>query len=102
MFEVCHNKSAMRAGGVMRKKRSRLRTSEILEACRPSEEARASSAFTVKSTLFSSEIFHLCVSPNKALEPTRTAVTPRAIADSCLHARFAGARVAPAVRVAHL
>ena len=40
--------------------------------------------------------------PNKAPEPTRTAVMPRAIADSVSHADLAGARATPAVRVAHL
>lgn len=40
--------------------------------------------------------------PNKAPEPTTTAVTPRAIAHSISHARPAGARGAPAVVVAHL
>jgi hypothetical protein len=40
--------------------------------------------------------------PNKAPEPTTTAVMPRAIADSILPARLAGARVTPAVVVAHL
>ena len=35
--------------------------------------------------------FHMCVSPNKALEPTVRSVTPRA-----------DARVAPALPVAHL
>ena len=45
---------------------------------------------------------HRQLSPNKAPEPTTTAVMPRAIADSILIARLAGARVTPAVVVAHL
>ena len=39
--------------------------------------------------------------PNKAPEPTRTSVTPRAFV-SAVFARLAAARGAPAVRVAHL
>jgi hypothetical protein len=41
-------------------------------------------------------------SPNKTLEPTTMAVTPRAIALSFSHAPLAGARGAPAMVVAHL
>ena len=41
-------------------------------------------------------------SPNKAPEPTPTAVTRRAIAFWFLHTRPASARRAPAVVVAHL
>ena len=40
--------------------------------------------------------------PNKAPEPTTTAAMPRAIADSFSLVRPAGARVTPAVVVAHL
>jgi hypothetical protein len=40
--------------------------------------------------------------PNKALEPTTMAVTPRAIASFDLHASLASARGAPAMVVAHL
>jgi hypothetical protein len=40
--------------------------------------------------------------PNKALEPTTMAVTPRAIASSISHVSLASARGAPAMVVAHL
>jgi hypothetical protein len=62
----------------------------IVRDCFPSEEKQRR-APSRKSTRFIADVFHLCVAPNKAPEPTPTAVTPRACA-----------RVAPAAVVAHL
>ena len=66
----------------------KVRSNRILQ---PQRSEGALSHFPVKISPFSSELFDLCVVPNKALEPTLAAVMPRA-----------GARVMPAASVAHL
>ena len=57
---------------------SRSRGSAVVGSGSPSEEGAASSHFTVKHTPFITQVFHLCVPPNQAPEPTTMAVTPRA------------------------
>src|SRR5258706_241897 len=72
MSEIFHSKIAMRIGGVNPSWRSRFRRSEVGASRSPSEKNEVSNLPMVKCTLFISELFHVCVSPNQTLEPTAT------------------------------
>ena len=73
---------------------------------RPGDQSAMNALGTIRGDSFSgrfaASFLRRIGPPNKTPEPTTTSVMPRAIADSILIARLAGARVTPAVVVAHL
>ena len=72
----------------------------------PQRNFRSPESSIVKSTLFISAVFPLCVPPNKTPEPTTMSVTPRAISRVIemkpQTENHHAARGAPAMVVAHL
>ena len=94
--------SSSRGQRVMKIERASIRSRrlEVVGSCFPSE-MRKRRVTSQKSTLFISEVFHVCVSPNKAPEPTPGPVTSRAVWVSEM-ALSRKARLAPGPVVAHL
>src|SRR5882672_3257050 len=74
---------------------------ELFQPCFP-VDVKTPLLLSRQALPFLSGILHRCVSPNKAPEPTTTAVTPRAIVSWCHYLKCEFARGAPAVAVAHL
>ena len=92
MNEVFQPEALKLAGGVMCAARSRSRTSELGEASSPSEKKSfALNGFTVKRTLFISEVFPPLRLSNQSPEPTRLfALSLRKISfRSNIHSRVA-------------
>ena len=73
----------------------------FLAHCFPSESENALSELTARHA-FHLEMFSTRIHPNKAPEPTTTAVTRRAFECALVLERDIRARRAPAVVVAHL
>ena len=79
----------------------RVRTKSDVGALLPWSKGKGGGEWS-NARLFVDASIHLAPAPNKAPEPTPTAVTPRAIAIRNFNTESVSARVAPAVGVAHL
>ena len=99
--------SSSRGQRVMKGERASIRSRrlEVVGSCFPGEMTKRR-VTSQKSMPFGIEVFHICVSPNKAPEPTPTSVMPRAISRVAVLKQWNvepnPARVMPDAVVAHL